>query len=314
MHDLYLRLKQAREISWQRFGKQLTVYLPGMFSYDGIKGKYPAISITGRYCGLQCDHCKGAFLPHMVPATTPEELVAKGISLASEGNHGILISGGCDREGRLPWQRFIPAIGAIKEKTDLLVSIHSGILDESTAKDLKGAGVDQALMDVIGDDETYRQACHVDFGVSKITETMGFLTKAGISIIPHVICGLGYGRITSERKALEMISFFKPEQVVIVSLMPLPGTPMWDVTPPPAEEVGDIISQARLLMPDTRISLGCARKRGDINLEITAIDAGVSRMALPSEEALSYAKAYGLDIRYQKTCCSVSRDLSGEKW
>jgi uncharacterized radical SAM superfamily protein len=314
MHDLYLQLKQAREISWQRFGKRLTVYLPGMFSYDGIKGKYPAISITGSYCGLQCDHCKGAFLPRMVPAKTPEELVTEGISLASEGNHGILISGGCDREGRLPWQRFIRAIGEIKERTDLLVSIHSGILDESTAKDLKGAGVDQALMDVIGDDKTYRQVCHVDFGVSKITETMEFLTKAGISIIPHVICGLGYGRITDEKKALQMISPYSPEQVVIVSLMPLPGTPMWDITPPSAGEVGDIISRARLLMPDTRISLGCARKRGDINLEITAIDAGVNRMALPSEEALSHAKAYGLDITYQKTCCSVSKDLFGEKW
>jgi hypothetical protein len=36
-----------------------------------------------------------------------------------------------------------------------------------------------------------------------------------------------------------------------------------------------------------------------------AIDAGVSRMALPSDAAIERAQAYGLDIRYRKSCCSV---------
>ncbi|MFC1819597.1 hypothetical protein ACFLZG_00730, partial [Thermodesulfobacteriota bacterium] len=70
----------------------------------------------------------------------------------------------------------------------------------------------------------------------------------------------------------------------------------------------------RLTMPDVKISLGCARKRGDIRLEVLAIDAGVNSMALPSEEALEHAKRCGLEVRYQRTCCSVSRDLSRDKW
>jgi hypothetical protein len=37
-------------------------------------------------------------------------------------------------------------------------------------------------------------------------------------------------------------------------------------------------------------------------------------MALPSEEAIGHAKDYGLEIRYQKSCCSVSRDFSKEMW
>jgi hypothetical protein len=42
-----------------------------------------------------------------------------------------------------------------------------------------------------------------------------------------------------------------------------------------------------------------------------AIDAGVNRVALPSDEAVEHARGYGLEIRFQATCCSVSEDLSG---
>jgi uncharacterized radical SAM superfamily protein len=314
MHDLKNRLKEARELSWRKFGKGITFYLPGMFSYDGLKGRYPAISITGSYCALQCDHCKGSFLKHMISSETPGDLMDKAMMIAERGDYGILISGGSNREGRLPWQKFIGDIGEIKDKTDLFVSIHSGILDDPTARSLKEAGVDQALIDIIGDDETYQQVCHADFGVSKIIDTMELLTRAGIPVVPHVICGLLKGRMSGEKRALELIASFNPEQIVIVSFMPLPGTPLYGIAPPVAEDVVEIIAEARSLMPDACISLGCARRRGDIRLEKLAIDAGVNRMALPSEETLSHAESYGLEIRYQKTCCSVSRDFSRDMW
>jgi len=314
MYHLENRLEQARDLSWQIFGRRLTFYLPGMFSYDGLKGDYPSISITGNVCELQCDHCRGALLRDMIPAETPEQLADKAIRIAEEGNQGILISGGCDKEGRLPWQRFIPVIKEIKDTTDLFISIHCGLLDEHTAHDLKDAGVDQALINVIADNDDYHQICHADSGVRKIVYTMKSLNKAGISIIPHVLCGLRYGMISSELKAIEMISMFNPEQVIIISLLPMSGTPLWGTTIPEAEQVALIIAEARLLMPQVRIGLGCARRRGDSRLETLAIDAGVNRIALPSEEAIGHAKDYGLEIRYQKSCCSVSRDFSKETW
>jgi len=78
--------------------------------------------------------------------------------------------------------------------------------------------------------------------------------------------------------------------------------------------VADIIAEARFKMTGTKISLGCARQRGNSRLEVLAVDAGVNRMALPSEEAIARAMDYGLDIKYQRTCCSVSQDLSGSSW
>jgi uncharacterized radical SAM superfamily protein len=285
-----------------------------MFSYDGIKGDYPAVSMTGKKCALQCDHCKARLLRTMPSAVTPEKLVQMARGYEKKGCHGILITGGCDREGRLPWNRFISSVKKIKETTGLFVSVHSGILDPPTAKGLKDAGIDQALIDVIGDDSTYRKICHVDHGVEKIFSTIEHLTDEGVNVIPHLVCGLEHGSIKYEGIALKKLSRFNPDQLVIISLMPLPKTPLWGKIPPAAEEIAEIIIEARHMMPQTVLSLGCARQRGDIKNEILAIDAGINRMAIPSEEAIEHAREYGLDIKYQKTCCSVPLSFPVERW
>lgn len=308
------KLRQARETSWKHCGKTLTVYLPGMFSLNGLSGAYPAISITGGDCALQCEHCSGTTLKPMISAMEPAILLEKSRQLAEKGSHGILISGGCDSAGRLPWERFLPSIAAIKKETGLYISVHCGLLDGETAGGLKEAGVDQALLDVIGDDDTYQAIYHVEFGVSRIAETMEALWGAALPMVPHVVCGLHYGEIRGEERALEMISRFPVEQLVIVSLMAIPGTPFGKLTGPSAEEIGGIIAHARMMMPHVRMSLGCARRRGDTQTELLAIDGGINRMALPSEEALDRAREYGLDIRYQRTCCSVSRDVTTSGW
>ncbi len=314
MHHLDNRLKEAREISWQVFGKRITFYLPGMFSYNGLSGKYPAISITGGQCALKCDHCQGKILQPMIPATTPSLLIEKCIRLAEKGNHGVLISGGCDEEGRLPWDNFLPAIEEVKRQTRLYISVHSGLIGYEGSLRLKEAGVDQVLIDVVSDDETYQDIYHVAFGVSRILSALESMQKADLPVIPHIVCGLHYGRIKGEKKAIEMISQFDVRQVVIVSLMRIPGTPAWSARPQKAEDVAELIAETRFRLPDMRISLGCARQRGNSRMEILAIDAGVNLMALPSEEAISRAVDYGLEIRYQRTCCSVSEDFSGERW
>ncbi|MBW1945078.1 MAG: radical SAM protein [Deltaproteobacteria bacterium] len=314
LHNLTEKLRQARETSWKHCGKTLTVYLPGMFSLDGLSGAYPAISITGSDCALQCDHCCGTTLQPMISAMEPSILLEKSLDLAKKGSQGILISGGCDRAGRLPWEGFLPAIAEIRKSTDLYISIHCGLLDGETAFGLKDAGVDQALLDVIGDNETFQGIYHVEFGVSRISETMKALSKAELPMVPHVVCGLHYGEIRGEKNALEMISRYPVEQLVIVSLMAIPGTPFGKLKGPSAEEIGEIIAQARWMMPRLRMSLGCARRRGDTQTELLAIDGGINRMALPSEEALDRAREYGLEIRYQRTCCSVSRDTTKEDW
>ena len=307
-------LEAARRISWKNLGKQITFYVPGMFFCNGVRGKYPGISITGSQCSLTCDHCGALILETMIPAEKPEKLLEKCIRLEKMGNYGVLLSGGCSIEGKLPWHKFIGAIAEIKRKTKLFISIHCGLIDYRNAVALKAAGVDQALIDVVGDDETYRKVYHVPFGVFEIQKAMEALQKANLPTVPHVVCGLDYGRITGEEQALEIISQFQVDQVVIVSLMNLKGAKMEKIIPPDAHDVAHIIAKARTLMPKTAISLGCARQRGNTLMETLAIDAGVNRMALPSEEAVLRAKFHGLEIHYQKTCCSVTENFADPPW
>jgi len=308
------RLEASRELSWERFGKRITFYLPGMFKYDGMRGRYPAVSITGSRCSLQCDHCMGRILESMPGATDPEGLVELCGRMAQKGASGVLISGGCDPEGRLPWGPFLPAIAQVKRQYGLYISVHCGLVDKDTAVALKEAGVDQALLDVVGDDETYRRIYHVPFGVCRIRDSLKVLEDAQLEVVPHIVVGLHGGRIRGERRAIEMVSEFDVQHLVLVSLMRIPRTPSWHFRKVEAWEVSELICAARFRLPRAEIHLGCARERGNTLMETLAVDAGVTRMALPSEEAIKRAASYGLEIRYQRTCCSVSEDHSSIHW
>jgi lipoyl synthase len=307
-------LKRARELSWDRFGRRITFYLPGMFTCNNCRGKYPALSITADACDLMCDHCRGELLGTMVPAETPDRLIRACIEFESRGNHGVLISGGCDKEGRLPWDRFLPAIEEIRRRTGLVISVHTGLVDDDIALGLKHAGVDQALIDVVGDDRTLQDIYHVSFGVDRIAASLAALTKAGLTVVPHIVCGLYHGQIRGEERAAEMIAAFDVPLIAIVALMKNTSVSGWDYDSPDAASVARVIARTRMMAPRSEISLGCARKRGDTDLELLAIDAGVNRLALPSEEAVAHALGYGLDIRYQKTCCSAFGAFDGEAW
>jgi hypothetical protein len=302
MKDLFAK---AREISWRNFGKRIIFYHPGMFKCNGEWGKYPAISITGKNCELKCAHCNAKILETMTFATSPKELVEKCIQLDAKNNIGCLLTGGSFKDGTLPWNDFIPAIREIKKRTRLIISIHSGLIDFITAKKLKSAGVDQALIDVIGEDETFQRIYNVEFGVNRIEEAMEALERAGIPIIPHIVVGIDYGKIKGEYKAIEMIKRHNPCLVVIVVLMPLLGTLMENISPPSSEEVAKVMANVRISLPNVPLSLGCARVRDKSGIDVLAVECGVNRIALGSEEAIKRAKEYDLEIEFQKTCCSI---------
>ena len=300
-------LGRAREMSWRRFGRKVVFYLPGMFRCGDERGKYPAISITGGRCQLQCDHCNASLLQPMIHAETPEDLVRKCLMIHRRGDIGCLVTGGSDLEGRLPWDGFIDAIREVKDRTDLRISVHSGLIDPGTARRLKEAGVDQALIDVIGDDDTLREVYHLPFGTEAVEDSLGALSDAGLEIVPHIVAGLHYGQLRGEYRAIEMIAEHPPSTLVIVVLMSLRNTSMYDVQPPDPDEVARIFATARIRMPDTLISLGCARPRNEYGFQIDerAIDAGVNRIAVQSDPAIHRADAYGLEKVFRYTCCSV---------
>ena len=288
-------------------GNCLTAHIPGMFVVNGRRGKYRAVSITGDKCDLGCEHCKGSLLKTMPAAATPEMLLRLGRQASERGDRGILVTGGCDSDGRLPWKEFVAAISTLKAETDLAISVHTGQIDRETAHVLKESGVDQALVDIIGDDATAREVYHLSEGTSAIRRTMESLALAGLEIIPHVVFGIHYGREKGESAALEMLADFPLRKYVVVVIMPARGTPMAAVQPPSPERVVAFLARARLKLPELEASLGCARPRGFYrrDLDVLAVRAGINSLALPSEPALEEARQRGLNIIYRETCCSL---------
>jgi len=300
-------LQQAWQVSRERHGYRLSVHVPGMFVVNGMRGKYRAISITGDACELDCEHCKGSLLRTMPAATDASSLLRFGMEAAGRGDYGMLVTGGCDRWGRLPWKNFLPAISRLKGTTDLTITVHAGQVDGDTALALKEAGVDQALVDLIGDDRTAREIYHLPDGAVTIRRTLDALTRAGLETIPHILFGLHYGMPRGETVAVEMLKSYPMKKYVIVVLMPAKSTPMAAVSPPRPEIVADFIARARLALPDRQASLGCARPRGPYSraLDVLAVRGGINALALPSDRGLEEARCRGLEIVYRETCCSL---------
>lgn len=306
--DLQELLGEAREISWAIHGKRLQCFIPGHMVYMGERGRYPAISLTGMNCALNCDHCYRKILEGMMPATEPLGLREICRQLDEEGNLGVLLSGGSDRQGFLPWRRFLESIQWIKRRTRLKISVHTGIVDPETALVLRDAGVDELLVDVVGSEETMHQVYHLPGGLRAMESSLEALAATGIPLIPHIVVGLHYGRIDGEMHALEMVAKYPVSTLVVVVLNPIRETPMEGIRPPEPEIVGRFVAAARLRIPRVPLALSCARPPGDhrVKTDNLALEAGINRIAMPAEETLKKAEEMGLSVEFHKTCCSKS--------
>jgi uncharacterized radical SAM superfamily protein len=306
--DLKELLNKARHLSWKIHGKRVQYFIPGQMVYMGNQGKYPHISLTGTSCALNCDHCHRKILDDMIPAAEPDLLKKICRRLDEEGNIGVLLSGGSDRRGALPWNKFLESIQWIKQHTRLKVSIHTGIIDIKTAFALKSAGIDEILIDVVGSEETMHRVYHLSKGLQKMESSLNAVAATKLPLIPHIVVGLHYGRIKGEMHALEMIAKHHISLLVVVVLNPMKGTPMQEIRPLDPENIARFVAAARLRIPHAPIALSCARPPGKhrVETDLLALEAGVNRIAMPAQKAVQKSQETGLDIEFHKTCCSKS--------
>lgn len=301
---------QAWAVRRANFPDEITFAVPGMIRFEtGLHANRPhsfvAVSATGRRCALRCEHCRGKLLAGMLHADGPEELLALAATVKARGGQGLLLTGGCDESGRVPLERHLPAVPRIRA-SGLAVLAHCGLVSAPEAEALRDSGVDQALVDVIGDGETIRTVCHLDRDPEDYVRSLEHLASAGVAVAPHVVVGLHFGQLRGEGAALEAIARSGAERLVLVALKPLPGTPMARVAPVPPAEIGALAAAARVRSPTARLSFGCARPYGEAKgrLERLLVDAGVNALAFPEEATVGYAARRGLDCRFVERCCS----------
>jgi uncharacterized radical SAM superfamily protein len=293
-------------------------YAPGLRRYRTgdyaaqVPERFVSISVTGSACALACDHCDARVLEGMTPLRD-RSLYALCAALAERGARGVLVSGGCDRQGRVPLLRHAADLVQVRRDLGLAVRVHPGLADEETAAALADADLDGAMLDVIGAEETIREIYHLDVPVAEYGRAMERLERHGVPLVPHIVVGLHRGRLLGEWRALEMIAERRVKLLVLVVLMPLYGTPMAHTAPPPVAAIGTFFGDARRALPDVPIMLGCARPIGPVKAEIDriAVDLGFNGIAYPAEGIVAYARERGLAPEFHDACCGVGLGSEG---
>jgi lipoyl synthase len=302
----------------------LRFYTPSFRSYatDDLggcgKNRFPAFSITGGACALNCDHCQAKILEPMIPVTKPAELERKVRDLVLLRDlQGFLLSGGSNRCNEVPYERYYPAIEALKrEFPHLRIALHTALLDERRAKRMAAAGVDVAMTDVIGAAETIRQVYHLDRPVEDFEATLAALCGTGMEVVPHVVIGLHYGRILGEERALDIIARHRVAALVLVVVMPYYAPAERPFATVPPEDIAAVFVAARRRIRDAPVQLGCARPAGDHKLltDAYAVMAGFDGIAYPAQGIVALARAVGRPVEQEHACCSIALDgLAGRR-
>ena len=272
------------------------------------KNTFPAFSITAGGCALMCDHCEAKILEPMIPAVKPDILDARVRQLVeTEGLQGFLLSGGSNKRNEINYSKFYPVIEGLKRDfPGMRIAIHTALTDRAGAREMEAAGVDVAMLDIIGAQETIRDVYHLDRPVDDFEATVEALCETSMQISPHIVIGLHYGRILGEENALDILSRYDTKALVLVVIMPFYAKPGTFETPD-VHDVGRIFLAARQRLPDRQVLLGCARPPG-MHKRVTdayAVMAGLDGIAFPADGAVAVADVVGRPFHQAHACCSI---------
>jgi len=305
---------------WQRLpGREahgINFYTPTFKAYqtseiaDCGKSSWPAVSITGGDCKLQCDHCKAKILEPMIPARTPEDLWRTVNGLVEDGAQGMLLTGGSDHNNEVHYGPYYDTIRRIKDEfPDFSIACHTALVDEDAAKCMEQSGIDAAMMDVIGAQDTITQVYHLRRSVDDFEQTLETLVnKTNMKVVPHIVAGLHYGHLLGEWNALEMLQRHTPDAVVLVVVMPFYAPDSRPFVTPDAGAVGSFFMDAREALGETPLLLGCARPPGETKSQIDtyAVMAGLNGIAHPADGMVELATRLERPVRVTPACCSIA--------
>ncbi|MCK8817734.1 hypothetical protein MWH28_10215 [Natroniella sulfidigena] len=279
------KLDQAWEVRQQNF--------PAFIEFD-----YPeqteVISLTGNECALDCAHCGGHYLEHMLPI---EDYQQQG----QKESTSCLISGGCTSAGLVDFSAHKEDLTDISEEKK--VNMHVGLLAEEEIEEVSQIA-DSVSFDFIADQETIDEVYGLDRTVDDYITTYKNLREE-VDVLPHICIGLKGGEMAGEYQALEILKEIGTAGLVFIVFIPTKGTEYEDHSPPPLEDVLELIATARVEFPEIPIHLGCMRPKGRYRAELDyyAIKAGVNKLVVPTSFGIRHAEELGLEIGYGEECC-----------
>lgn len=252
-----------------------------------------AVSLTGTRCALDCAHCGGHYLRHMRPIGEVEP--------GAETSY--LISGGCDRLGRVPVSGHLSDLRRLRPGRRM--NWHVGLAREADLRQVLPY-LDVISLDIIGDKDTAREVYGLDVDLDDYVNIMREAMRLA-PVVPHITLGLRGGQLSGERKAMEALRPLSPSALILIILMPTEGTRFAACAPPALADVAALLVEARLMFPQTQISLGCMRPVGAYRqaVDLLAIRAGLDAIVNPSRAAEQFAADRGLEVTWRDECCAL---------
>ena len=265
-----------------------------------IRFAYPdrtaVVSVTGAECALDCAHCGGRYLQGML---APSQALER--ATGSDRPSSWLVSGGCDRRGRVPLAGRSDLLQSLGRTARLI--LHVGLVDGEGAAEV-GRHATVVALDIVGDRRTALEVMGLDVGLEDYLDSYRLLSRHA-RVIPHLCLGLHGGELRGERAVLEALGEERPEEIVFLVFCPTPGTAYENRSPPPVDEVIDILAWSRQQFPTTPLTLGCMRPRGSYRaqLDAMAVCVGLNGLAVPTPAAERAAADCGLTVVRGEECC-----------
>lgn len=281
------KIRLAYKIKLKNFGSNVE------FSYPN---QTLAVSITDSNCKLGCSHCNGQYLKNMTPIIEYKDKINK------RNITSILLSGGCGIDGDVPIQNHIDTLIELKQN-GYKINSHTGLMYIENIKKV-GSYLDCVSFDLVFDEETIKEVYKMDKKREDYIHTYEAIQKY-TKVAPHICIGLKGGKVKGEYEIIDYLEKNYPDQLTFIVLIPTKNTNYEFVNPPKIEDVIDVICEARLKLPKTKINLGCMRPRGEYRdtLDKLAIMSGINNIVLPSKECKNLVKSLNLNIIESKECC-----------
>ncbi|MEA3355177.1 MAG: hypothetical protein U9Q63_01695 [Patescibacteria group bacterium] len=256
-----------------------------------------SISVTGTSCALNCAHCNKKFLKHMKRL---EEKI-------NSSTTSILVSGGCDKEGRVPILNFPKQIKKLKEKYK--INAHAGLVSDKEAKKIAPM-VDAISFDFTTELNIIKKVYKLNKKISDYYHSMSAL-KNVTEVFPHLTIGLWQGKITWEYKAVKiLVKEFKFKDLVFNIFIPAVGTEMENQKPPSISAVKKYFLFLQKNYPNITKRLGCMRPGGNYRntIDKIAMKTGFKVITKPTRIIKEFAKKQNYQISLQHKCCIFCND------
>lgn len=251
-----------------------------------------SISVTGKSCALNCQHCNKKFLGSM---GSLDGIIKPGIK-------SILISGGCDGSGKVPLLRFAKKIKVLKDKYK--INAHAGLVSKSEAKVI-GSLVDIVSFDFVCKREIIREIYKSDKKPLDYYRSLTWLQKES-TVVPHLTLGLWRGRIDWEYKAVNiLVNKFNFPKIVFNIFIPLPGTELANQQFPTIKSIKDFFIYLKENYPKLDKRLGCMRSGGLYRSKVDqlALLSGFNVITKPSVKTVLLASRTDCQIFWHDQCC-----------